>query len=61
MMLSVMTVTVQLWISFQQSACDVFNWLPGASNRQRAAFTGQSGICAFRECSGPASVLDRGK
>ena len=49
--------------SFQQSACecDVFNRLSGASTRQRAAFTGQSGICAFRECSGPASELDRRK
>ena len=47
--------------SFQQSACDVFNWLSGASTRQRAAFIGQSGICAFKECSGPASEHDRRK
>ena len=47
--------------SCQQSACDVFNQLSGASTRQCAAFTGQSGICAFMECSGPASELDRKK
>jgi len=47
--------------SSQQSACGVFNWLSGASTRQRAAFTGQSGIGAFSECSGPDSALDRRK